>query len=598
MFKRLTALAIVAAVGMASPAMAQLKKEKNKDAPKAQAPAAGQPDKDSKSKDKAPASLKVGDKAPPLSVENWVQGDKVEKFEEGKVYVVEFWATWCGPCKEAIPHLNQLNTEFKKQNVTVIGVAGSERGSDAKAKLDGVKKFVESKKAEMAYRVAYDDDRSMSNDWMKPAGQGGIPCAFVVGKDGKIAWIGHPAHGLEEAIKKAVNSDSKAEGPTLRPNFVLTSWQQEGQESPKAKPSKDQDKAKDTKKAADADDEAAPTLHMGDKAPQLSVEEWVKGEPVTGFDKGKTYIVEFWATWCGPCIAAMPHLTETAKEYKDKGVTVIGVASSERGTKKLEKVKKFVDDKGEGMGYKVAYDDDRSMAKTWLDAAGQSGIPCTFIVNGDGKVAWIGHPMEMDEPLKKIVDGTWDLAAESAKAKKAADAAARSQKLQEQVQEAMQNGDQDKALKLMDDLMDANPAMAGGIAAAKFKMLGEKDNEKAYAWARKAIEGPVKDSAQGLNAIAWTIVDPADSTFTKKDLDLALRAAMRADEVSKHKDAAIVDTLAKVYHDKGDLAKAVELQEKAIKLLDDMPEAQRDQMEEELKDRLKSYKEEAKKKGA
>jgi len=128
--------------------------------------------------------------------------------------------------------------------------------------------------------------------------------------------------------------------------------------------------------------------------------------------------------------------------------------------------------------------------------------------------------------------------------------------------------------------------------------MGAKDNEKAYAWARTAVDGPVKDNAQALNAIAWTIVDPDDSTFTKKDLDLALRAAMRADEVSKHKDAAIIDTLAKVYHDKGDLAKAVELQDKAVKALEEMPEAQRDSMEQELKDRLQQYKDELKKKGA
>ena len=49
------------------------------------------------------------------------------------------------------------------------------------------------------------------------------------------------------------------------------------------------------------------------------------------------------------------------------------------------------------------------MAKNWMTAAGQEGIPTAFIVNKEGKIAWIGHPMEMDKPLEKIVAGTWDL---------------------------------------------------------------------------------------------------------------------------------------------------------------------------------------------
>jgi thiol-disulfide isomerase/thioredoxin len=598
MLKRLTALAMVAAVGMAMPAMAQ---DAKKEQPKQTAPKTKE-----KKSEAASSTLKVGDKAPALSIEEWIKGDEVKKFEEGKVYVVEFWATWCPPCRESIPHLTQLQKEYKDKGVTVIGVASSERGSDKGSKLTTLKKFVGEKKETMAYRVAYDDDRSMSRDWMQPAGQNGIPCAFVVGKDSKIAWIGHPMEGMDDAVKKAVGAGSGHAGHDTAPAIVLVS--QEGkQEGKKDKSAQEGGKAKERDMAKHENMPAAePTkLAMGDKAPAITVEEWVKGEPVTGFEKGKTYVVEYWATWCPPCIKSIPLLTETQKEFKDK-VTIIGVASSEHGSdskKKLEKVKDFVAGKGDEMNYRVAYDDDRSMSKAWLDAAGQNGIPCAFIVNGESKVAWIGNPLseheEMVDAIKKINAGKWDIAAEAAKMKeKASKEEADQGKLQElsqQLSDAVQADDPAKIVKAVDAINAAEPRSIPGLAGLKFKNLGRQDATKAYAWAGEAVGTSLKDSAQALNAIAWTIVDPADDTFKKKDFDLALKAGLRADELTKHKDPAITDTVAKVYHDKGDLAKAVELQERAVKLLDDAPEAMRENMEAELKERLQQYKDEAKK---
>ncbi len=144
---------------------------------------------------------------------------------------------------------------------------------------------------------------------------------------------------------------------------------------------------------------AGSTLKVGDPAPKLQTGKWVQGDPVKDFAKGKAYIVEFWATWCPPCRASIPHLNETYNKFKDKGLVVIGQDCYEKDE---TLVAPFVKKMGDKMTYRVALDDKSSdskgqMAKTWMEAAGRNGIPSAFLVNTKGVVAWIGHPMELKE---------------------------------------------------------------------------------------------------------------------------------------------------------------------------------------------------------
>jgi thiol-disulfide isomerase/thioredoxin len=150
---------------------------------------------------------------------------------------------------------------------------------------------------------------------------------------------------------------------------------------------------------------AATTLAVGGAAPAIKVAKWVKGSPVEKLAADKLYVVEFWATWCPPCRRSIPHLTELAKKYGGK-VEFVGVSVWEREKKdeeRLTKVTQFVKEMGDKMQYTVALDDPSGfMAKEWMMAAGQDGIPAAFIVRG-GKIAWIGHPMDgLDEELTKL----------------------------------------------------------------------------------------------------------------------------------------------------------------------------------------------------
>ena len=133
-------------------------------------------------------TLHIGDPAPALATGKWIKGTAVEKLNKGTIYVVEFWATWCPPCRESIPHLSKLQQEYPE--IVFIGQDCWEHNAA------DVEPFVKEMGDKMNYRVVMDEPAGergkMAQTWMMAAGQNGIPTAFVINKEGKIAWIGHP----------------------------------------------------------------------------------------------------------------------------------------------------------------------------------------------------------------------------------------------------------------------------------------------------------------------------------------------------------------------------------------------------------------------
>ena len=125
---------------------------------------------------------------------------------------------------------------------------------------------------------------------------------------------------------------------------------------------------------------------LGMDAPALKIKDWVQGQPVDLLaGKGKQItVVEFWATWCGPCRASIPHLSDLQARFKNKNVAIVGISDEP-----LAKVKPFVDKMGDKMQYVVATDDARKTSTAYMEAFGERGIPHAFVVDKQGRIAFL-----------------------------------------------------------------------------------------------------------------------------------------------------------------------------------------------------------------
>ncbi len=295
-----------------------------------------------------------------------------------------------------------------------------------------------------------------------------------------------------------------------------------------------------------------PELFIGSKAPKLQIAKFIKGDSVDQFEEGKVYVVEFWATWCGPCIAAFPHLSEMQAEHKDD-VQFIGVnvwEGVDNQAERIEKVEGFVKDQGDRMSYTVAVENGSAMADTWMKPAGQNGIPAAFIVDGTGTIAWVGHPMNMEESLESVLAGEFD------------------------------------AAKAVEEYKQQNIAMSGYQMFMNGIRESGGDIDQATTIAKLLVKDYFQDEPGALNAVAWSLLTVDNDQIGAKQYKVAYNAAKRACEVTEWKDWMILDTYALAAHKMGKNDEAIKWQTKAIELAP----AENEEAIAELKESLAKYK--------
>ena len=331
-----------------------------------------------------------------------------------------------------------------------------------------------------------------------------------------------------------------------------------------------------------ADDKSKSTLEpltIGTVAPSLDIENWVQDgngffKPVTEFEAGNVYVVEFWATWCGPCVASMPHLASLQNKYRGNKVQVVSISDEP-----LDTVKEFLKREAEVAGgekktfaditsaYCLTTDPDRSVYEAYMTASEQQGIPTAFIVGKSGLIEWIGHPMEMDEPLEKVVSDAWDRVEYA----KLHEAERKFNEVLQRISELAGTGKFDEAIRLIDVEIkgDAPEEIRSRWVTIlpRVKLSAGMIDEGVVGYFKQDLANN-KGNAIGVARVAWSLYQASREQSGLGDLLNASITALSAEvEATNDKEKPMVlDTLAHLYDAAGNLDAAIETQQKAIDL--------------------------------
>ncbi|MBN8650575.1 MAG: TlpA family protein disulfide reductase [Cytophagales bacterium] len=163
-------------------------------------------------------SLKVGGMAPDLTVHSWIKGEPISTFKKGRIYVLEFGATWCVPCAKAIPELTRVATEYK-DNVSVASLFVMERSEEPSATqkpdyVARVERYVQKRASSIAYAVGIDtQDKLLVKTWLTPLGYRGIPVVCVINQQGQLAWTGTNVAAAIPTIKALIKNGTNTTSP-------------------------------------------------------------------------------------------------------------------------------------------------------------------------------------------------------------------------------------------------------------------------------------------------------------------------------------------------------------------------------------------------
>lgn len=302
---------------------------------------------------------------------------------------------------------------------------------------------------------------------------------------------------------------------------------------------------------------------VGDPAPSLQGTQWLKGEAVPSFKRGRVYVIDIWAPWCVPCLAGMAHLTELQRRYADRDLVVIGLTGPDNYGSTLEAAEKVVRERPDAIGYSIAWDVDHANYDRWMATERDQGWPWSFIVDRKGKLAFSGPPEGLDGPLEQVIAGTYDLDNAAALYDKRLQAIGVSHELRAVVQAKKWA----EVQPTFERMLRLDNKVAGPLVAPLYRKLLLDAKDQAALFGARVVNEWFHDDDRVLQGLADVIVDRAQPS-TPQDLDLAVLAARRAVDVTESKNVGALTTLARALFLNGDRDQAIAFQQSALELAD------------------------------